>query len=64
MFLGCCSLKPYSKYTFRLAASNDMGSSGYSAPSTQIVTSPTGIRLIDGNLLRLFWLDVPILTGL
>ncbi len=38
--LFCCSLKPNSKYMFRVAASNDMGLGPYSEASDQISTKP------------------------
>ena len=33
-----CSLRPYSSYQFRVAASNDVGTSNFSEPSPAVVT--------------------------
>jgi len=36
--LSCCSLRPHREYQFRIAASNDVGSSNFSMPSRPVVT--------------------------
>ena len=34
----CCSLRPYSQYQFRIAASNDVGISNFSEPTPAVRT--------------------------